>query len=184
MKIVNYLFIFAFLLLVDFGSNLSAQQPKIVWKNLQEKYERFEDVKPTIVNESNTTIYMFADVQLGIIENYLELYRYYDNSDSWGVVINHGHPTNKKFQKKIMSNFKLEPQQERPLIFDREDWLYLAESYLDPILGFKGNPDHKGLGKYKFRLQFYFGEKKSQKMIASESPVFEITKEQKSFFDK
>lgn len=185
MKTIKHFSIFAFLLLVAFALNISAQQPKIVWKNLQEKYERFEDVKPTIINESGTTIYMFADVKLGIIEDYLELYRYFENTDSWLSVVHHKHPANKTLLKKTMSNFKLEPQQERPIIFDEEDWMDLTESNgVLPISSFRGNPIHKGIGKYKFRLQFYCGEKKSQKIITSESPVFEIAKEQKSYFDK
>lgn len=48
-----------FTFLFSFAVCVSAQEqtPKVVWKNLREKYESFYDIKPTIVNVSNKPIY-------------------------------------------------------------------------------------------------------------------------------
>jgi hypothetical protein len=159
MKPAKILIIFTFLL--AFALQVSAQDktPKVVWGNLQEKYKRFEDVKPIIVNDSDKTIFMFADVGLGIVYNYLELFRFFEDTGNWTYVLHHEHSADKKYQEKIMSNLKLEPQHERPIIFDAEGWMFLTES--DGMLryGFRDNPDYKGKGKYKFKLQFYAGKK-------------------------
>lgn len=181
-------FFIAFTFLLAFAVCVSAQDqtPKIVWKNLQEKYESFEDVKPVLVNESNMTIFMFADVSLGVVYDYLELYRYFEDSgNNWRTIIHGGHPVNKKYQEKIMSNVKLESQQERPIVFDNEDWLFLTESDgVFPASSFIGYENRTGVGKYKFNIKLYYKEKNKLKNFTVESPVFEITKEQKSFFNR
>lgn len=50
----------AFTFLLAFALQVSAQEkmPKIVWKNLQEKYEKFEDIKPIIENQSDNSIFL------------------------------------------------------------------------------------------------------------------------------
>jgi hypothetical protein len=174
-----------FIFLLAFALNVSAQppMPKVVWKNLREKYEKFEDVNPVIVNENAEPIFMCASVKFGIIHRYFKLFRFFEASGNWNDILHHGHPSDKKYEEKIMSNFKIEPRQARPLFFDAEDWMLLTEDELFPP-GFRYNPDYKGKGKYKFTLRFYVGEKKSRKMFVTESPVFEITKDQKKDFDK
>lgn len=177
---------FTFLLAFAVCASAQDQTPKIVWKNLQEKYDSFEDVKPVLVNESDKTIFMFADVKLGVVYDYLELYRYFEDSgNNWREVTHGGHPTEKKFQEKIMSNFKIDLQQERPLVFDKEDWLFLTESDgVMPASSFIGNTNQTGKGKYKFTVKFYVEERKKKKIFIAESHTFEITKDQKSFFNK
>jgi hypothetical protein len=55
MKRAKIFIVFSFIL--AFAVCVSSQTPKIVWKNLQEKYEKFEDIKPVIVNVSDQPIY-------------------------------------------------------------------------------------------------------------------------------
>lgn len=186
MKYTKVFITFTFLL--AFALQVSAQDktPKLIWKNLQEKYEMFEDIKPVLVNEGDEPIFMFADVSLGVVYDYLELYRHFEGSgNNWREIIHGGHPVDKKHQEKIMSNFKIEPRQERPIIFDNEDWLFLTES--DGVLSassFIGYADRTGKGKYKFTTKFYTKEKKKMKEFITESPVFEIIQHQKSFFNR
>lgn len=175
-----------FTFLLAFAGCVSAQEqmPKIVWKNLQEKYERFEDIKPTILNANDKPIYIFTDTRLGVIYDYLELYRFFENSKKWFFVIQGGHPVNKKYQESIMSSLKIESRQEIPITLDDEDWLILTESDGTSPYGFRDNPDYRGKGKYKLTLKFYTGDKKRKEMFISESPAFEIIKEQTTFFNK
>lgn len=184
MKLTKSLIIFGFLLAFVIQVSAQDKTPKIVWKNLQEKYERFEDIKPIIVNNSNERIYMFADVNLGIVHDYLKLYRFSETNKNWQWFYRHGHPINKEYQLKVMSNFSIEPLKEREIMIDDEGWFFLTETDgLEPYV-FRDNPIYKGKGKYKFTVQFYFGDKKSKKFFNSESPAFEITKDQKKYFDK
>ena len=163
MKSAKFFIIFIFLLTFAICGSAQEQMPKIVWKNVQKKYQKFEDVKPVIINEGDKTVYMFADVKLGILHDYLRISRLYEgNVESF--LYRHSHPTNKKIEAKIMSNFKIEPSQERPIIFDKEDWHFLvdADGVVESI-GFRDNPEYKGKGYYKLKLQFYVVDKKSRR---------------------
>lgn len=192
MKSAKILIVFIFLLAFAFQVSAQTQTPKILWKNLQEKYERFEDIKPIIVNKSEKPIYMFADIKLGVVTNYVKLLRFSEENKKWDsfpimteLPIGMSETKGLKYEKKIMSNFLMIPQQERELNFDGEDWGILTESDgLNPY-GFRDNPNYKGKGRYKFQLQFYIDNeinKKIKNFFISESPEFEIIKEQKTFF--
>lgn len=50
----------AFTFLLAFAFQVSSQDkaPKLVWKNLQEKYENFEDIKPILENQSDNSVFL------------------------------------------------------------------------------------------------------------------------------
>lgn len=49
MKSVKFFITFTFLLAFAFQVSAQEKSPKIVWKNLQERYESFEEVKSQII---------------------------------------------------------------------------------------------------------------------------------------
>ncbi|MEP6923641.1 MAG: hypothetical protein ABI954_04175 [Pyrinomonadaceae bacterium] len=67
MKIFVHFLIFVLLLLVLFVSAISAQTPKITWKNIQEKYESLEDVKPIISNKGTKYFYLYPNLDLELM---------------------------------------------------------------------------------------------------------------------
>ena len=58
MKLAKIFIIFTFLLAFAFQVSAQDKTPKIVWKNVQEKYKRFDEIKPVLVNQSNKSIYL------------------------------------------------------------------------------------------------------------------------------
>lgn len=66
MKSAKFFIIFTFLLIFVLQVSAQDKKPKIVWKNLQEKYENFYDIKPSLLNVSNQVIYIdsFISVRL------------------------------------------------------------------------------------------------------------------------
>lgn len=58
MKSARIFIIFIFLL--AFALQVSAQEktPKLVWKNIQEKYVSFEDIKPILENQSDSSVFL------------------------------------------------------------------------------------------------------------------------------
>jgi hypothetical protein len=57
MKLAKIFTVFTFLLAFAGCVSAQTQTSKIVWKNLQEKYESFYDIKPMIINEGDKPIY-------------------------------------------------------------------------------------------------------------------------------
>ena len=53
MKLTKFFIIFTLLLIFALQVSAQDKMPKIVWKNLQEKYESFYKIEALVVNESN-----------------------------------------------------------------------------------------------------------------------------------
>lgn len=83
MKSVKIFIAFTFLL--AFAVCVSAQEltSKIVWKNLQEKYERFEDVRPIIVNVSNEPVYFNCNMELSLLYGDIKLFMFDEKYNGW-----------------------------------------------------------------------------------------------------
>ena len=58
MKFTKLTIIFIFLLVFAVSVLAQDEKPKIVWKNLQEKYEKFEDINPMLQNEMDESIFL------------------------------------------------------------------------------------------------------------------------------
>ena len=160
------------------------ERSQLVWKNFQDRYNNFEDVKPSVVNIGDKPVYIFADMKLGIVYDYFELYRFFEDNNNWRRILHAGHSPDKKYREKIMSNLKIDPSEERPLILDDEDWFFMTESDGLQPYGFRDDPSHKGRGRYKLRLHYYVGVNKDRVLLMSESPIFEITQDQRKFLDR
>lgn len=53
-----FFIIFTFVLAFAFQLSAQDKMPKIIWKNLQEKYVSFEDVKPILENQSDSSVFL------------------------------------------------------------------------------------------------------------------------------
>src|SRR5690349_5217042 len=139
----------AFTFLLAFAVCVSAQEqtPKIVWKNLQEKYKKLEDVKPIIRNQSSQPIYFYcSNSDYGSFNNYgydgkFKLLWNANNSGwGWNVMLCGFHTPKelkriekqekrieelKRVGKYIPTGCKLEPNQEYEIKFSEKLWQYI-----------------------------------------------------------
>jgi hypothetical protein len=155
----------AFTFLLVFAVCISAQErtPKIVWKNMQEKYESFYEIKPQIVNESDISIYYDS-----YFFPYIEFERFDNKSNTWKVSqVWHCGTGYKPSVKKV----KLMEQISFNFGKDTWDEIINEDSIGEPK--FRKYSEYNGTGKYRFK--FRFGVKKSDvNSSISYSPEFEV----------
>jgi hypothetical protein len=184
MKLAKIFTMFTFLL--AFAVQISAQDktPKIVWKNLQEKYERFQDIKPIFVNESDRPIYFNCSVK---VDDFLmdsgnfRLMKFYEPEQKWGwnkIVcgnqsseqIKEGEKLDKKIAKlKKQGKYvpfppfacKLNSKEEFIVDLGNEQWNLIIS----------GTTAIYGSGKYRFELMYGWIEEHAVSVI-SKSPEF------------
>lgn len=160
MKSAKILIIFTFLLAVAFQVSAQDDKPKIVWKNVQEKYENFEDIKPVIENLSDKTIYLYDSYYS------IRIIFFDEAKKDWTTV----YPFICVTGLKLKSN-KVIKQTEFGLILKKGFWhlniqpddgLNLIESYGKEETG-------------RFKLELSFGLKKSfPYSFTSTSPEFQL----------
>lgn len=186
MKSAKIFIAFTFLLVFAVCVSAKAQSPKIVWKNLQEKYESFYDIKPTIVNVSGEPIYFNCSVtetnpeNLGIrLTKNVGINTWQWNVWQCGTTSKDEEKKQRKEQKRIEklrkeekyvpAGCKLNPNEEFTFTFSNKIWDYI-------ILGdgIMYEPYQSG----KFRFQFPF-ELVENSMFA-ESPEFLVMPEEKT----
>ena len=159
MKSAKFFIFFAFLLAFALQVSAQNEQPRIVWKDLQEKYESFYDIKPSIVNNDIKTFYLYDPYYS------VALYRF-DQKYGWinSEVIRCG--TGLK-----LSVNKLRPRNEVLVNLNKETWdeMTIADSVTPK---FKKLSTYEGTGKYKLRL--YYGVNKSNLYLETFSPEFEV----------
>ena len=193
MKSAKFFITFTFLLAFAVCVSAQEQMPKIIWKNLQEKYESFEDIKPVLVNESNQSIYF--DCSMEYFEK-TNLQRYVEQSDNtkllyfdnerniwgWNVMVCGTVTREEKKELKIKyseierlqkqgkyipTGCKINPNEEYALNFNSEQWKKLI--YGDGI-----GPTYKS-GKFKFEINYWwFNSYKNSGAQIMESPEFEV----------
>jgi hypothetical protein len=135
----------AFTFVLAFAVCVSAQErtPKIIWKNVQEKYESFYDINPTIVNVSNQPIYFdCSPPDLGDGDKDFKLLQFYEETKSyiWNVMVCGTMPEKmrkeqekarkevaklKKKGKYVGNSCKLDPNDQFSFSFTKEQWNYL-----------------------------------------------------------
>ncbi len=193
MKIAKIFIVFTFLL--AFAVCVSAQDktPKIVWKNLQEKYESFYDVKPVLVNEGNQPIYI--DCTLEYFEPYqmnysveksdnTKLLMFDEENNLWDWNVRVCADVYGKDREKLKNQYKaieklkkagkyfpmgckIKPNEGFALNFNEKQWLSLIQG--DGIF------DSYKSGKFKFKLSYWwYSSLKDQGQEVSESPVFTV----------
>ena len=161
----------AFTFLLAFAVCVSAQEqmPKIVWKNLQEKYERFEDVKPVLANQSDKPIFVLLPTEF-----FSKLLIFDSKTNNWNQSSAFGYCGNIRVGK---SNTKIAPSSELTLGYDW-DWMFQGDQAM--FDSYKTIPIYQGENKYKLQI-LYKNEKSSKEYLTSESPEFivNINKETK-----
>lgn len=167
MKSTKFFIVFTFLLAFAFSVSAQGKPAWIVWENLQEKYESFYDIKPTIYNLTGKTLY-------------------YDNADCAVPLTLWGLDENNHFIP--VSSWRLEKDCEVKLIkmnpFNRQTF-HLSKEIWDKITtgdsthrGFKLLPAYNGKGRYM--LSFNYVVKKVKPRLYYDaagyvtSPVFEV----------
>ncbi len=168
------------------------QKPKIIWKNFQENYQNFYDIKPIILNESNQPVYFdcsLRDFDPSQVGHHVEqsdntrLLRFVEKSNywSWNVMIcgttskseradaikkNKDIEKQQKLGKYNPPGCKIEPNEEFPLTFNSEQWESLISGDMVSPYNF---------GKFKFVVKFWWYQSyKEQGIIISESPEFYV----------
>jgi hypothetical protein len=164
MKSAKIFIVFIFLLAFTVCVSAQGQALNIVWKNLQEKYESFNDINPTIINENNFPIYY----DTYFYPNHIQLEILNEKSNSWIVSLPSLCGTGYKPSIK-----KAKSLEQIPFGFYKEHW---SDITVQDSLGdykFKKYPSYEGKGKYRFK--FFFGVKKSSyDTFVSYSPIFEV----------
>ncbi len=59
MKIAKIFIGFTLLLAFAVCASAQADSPKVFWKNVQEKYKKFDEIKPILVNQSDKSIFLY-----------------------------------------------------------------------------------------------------------------------------
>lgn len=167
MNRVKIFITFTFLLAFAFQISAQDKTPKLVWKNLQEKYENFYDIKPVIQNITDKPIYFYPTYKVYVLVfdealNTWNLSKYRLNICSFGSKIpkrefvkiksNEG----VEISKWISWNFELLGNNGAFQEKDKPDWEYM--------------PDYKTGRKYKLKITF--SDKKFDYILESESPDF------------
>ena len=190
MKCTKLTIIYIFLLAFAVSVSAQDEKPKIIWKNLQDRYESFYDVKPILVNKSKQAVYFdCSDAEYGSFPNYgydeaFKMFVKVDtNSWDWNVFAC-GTKTKKELKKirkqtekkrelirrgeYIPVGCKLEPNGEYQIRISQKLW--------DNIIGIGGDPYAHYIypaGKtYKFSLQYEWAN--ATIPAISESPEFSI----------
>ena len=160
MKSLRIFMAFTFLLAFAFPVSAQDKTPKIVWKNLLEKYENFNDIKPIVVNVSDKPIF-FHDRYPAIRLAYFD-----EAKNEW--------QTNYPFAcgTGVKANpLKLISQANAALSLDAAYWKLNFEvmpTDIDILQSFKRT------GTGKFRLELNYGIKKSEMTETIISPEFQV----------
>jgi hypothetical protein len=173
----------AFTFLLAFAVCVSAQgeKPKFVWKNLQEKYESFYDIKPTIVNVSDKPIYFNCSLTETNPENLGIRLTKNVGIDTWQWNVWQCGTTSKDEEKErvrevsrikklrkqgkyIPAGCKLNPNEEFTFAFNKKIWDYI-------ILGDGIMYEPYKSGKFRFALPFETVEDSA----SAYSPKFLVT---------
>ncbi|HMS39069.1 MAG TPA: hypothetical protein PKE69_02500 [Pyrinomonadaceae bacterium] len=83
MKSAKFLIVFTFLLTFALQVSAQEQTPKIVWKNLQEKYDRFKDIEPTVFNDGDSPIFMPNSFSNAIEYGFIKLLKFDEEKNKW-----------------------------------------------------------------------------------------------------
>jgi hypothetical protein len=180
MKLAKILITFIFL--PAFALQVSAQDKtsKIVWKNLQDKYESFYDIRPTIINVSKEPIYFNCSLtetnpeNLGIrLTKNVGVNTWQWNVWQCGTISKDEEKKRQKEEKRIEklrregkyvpSGCRLNPNEEFTFAFSEKIW--------DSIIlgdGVMYEPYKSG----RFRFQFQFELVESNAFV--ESPEFSV----------
>ena len=59
MKVAKIFTVFTFLLAFAVCVSAQDEKPKVFWKNIQEKYKKFDEIKPILVNQSDKSIFLY-----------------------------------------------------------------------------------------------------------------------------
>lgn len=163
MKPVKLFTVFTFLLV--FALQISAQDktPKIIWKNLQDRYESFYDINPQIINNSEFSIYYDA-----YYYSYIDFERFDEKSNYWKISAVWHCGTGYKPRIK-----KVKAMEQIPFGFGENEWNEILNEDSIGVPQFRNYPEYDGTGKY--RLKFRFGTNKSNaNQQVSYSPEFEV----------
>ncbi len=151
-----------FTIVLAFVLQVSAQdeKPKIVWKNLQEKYGKFEDIKPIIKNLSDKPIYLFDSYYS------IKLIVYMEDKKDWITLYPFICGTDLNIKP-----YKIPTQNDFELIIRKSFWDLNTD---DPV-GLNSIKSYKNKEIGKFRLKLTFGLKKSALYSeTSISPEFQV----------
>ena len=161
MKTAKIFIIFTFLIILVLQISAQDRKTQIVWRNLQEKYERFEDIRPVIKNLFNKPIYL-ADPYYSVKIMYFD-----EDSKDWITVreLICGTST-----KPVPPN-KIFAQKDFKLTLNRVFWELTREQYDGPKL----IENYRKAGIDRFKLELTYGTKKSSPYsIVSVSPEFTV----------
>lgn len=163
-------FFITLIFFVTFAFQASAQEkqtPKIVWKNLRESYQSFEEVKPQILSNFGKPLYLYPtlDVQIFVFDDAAQkwdLSKYIVNTCDVG----------EKAPKR--ESLKFNPNQ----TIDISKWIYWNYALLGENGAFQSyyKPDWDKMPDYregkKYKLVLTYSEKKYKDRSESESPEF------------
>lgn len=184
MKLTKPLSTFTVILVSTF--TLFAQSPKIVWKNLQSNYKRFQDIKPVLRNESNQPVYFdCSESNYGSFPQYSynETFKFLRNGDyGWGwnvlgcgtISLKELKETKKQKQqneklkkqgKYIPKGCRLDPHQEYTIRISDELWRYIIDGEGAAVYAYDS-------GNYKFTLEYEWAN--APNPVISDSPEFVV----------
>lgn len=155
--------IFVFLLVIADCVSAQDKTPRIIWKNLQEKYENFYEITPVILNESNFSIYYDA-----YFFPYVDFEMFDKKSNSW--IVSRGWSCGTGYKPSIK---KIRSSKQIPFDFGKSEWdeITTIDSINDSK--FRRFSDYNGTGRYRFK--FIFGvEKTAVGSLVSYSPEFVV----------
>lgn len=163
MKLAKILIVFTFLLAVVLQVSAQDGTPKIVWKNLQEKYESFYDINPLIINESDFPIYYDA-----YYFPYIDFERFDEKSNTWNVSQVWHCGTGYK-----PTIAKVKPSKQIPFGFGKNEWHEITTEDSIGASKFRRFSEYEGKGKYRFKFKFGVTKSNADSLI-SYSPEFEV----------
>jgi hypothetical protein len=147
MKAVKIFIIFTFLLAFALQVSAQDEKPKIVWKNVQEKYKNFSEIKPVLVNQSNKAIFLpkivpLWDARLQRFNNETQKWEEGTRSRSCLMVPNPNTP------------IRISPDKEWETVLY---WQISTDSYTNPKVFITEYQESRPLiGKYRLYIQYAF----------------------------
>jgi hypothetical protein len=147
MKNIQHLFVLTFLLIIVLPINTISQTSKILWEDVLEKYESFENFAPVIHNNSEQSIYW------GWLPYHNRLLRFDEVSKEWiegNYILSCG--TGFDFSTKELESGE---KMVAPLL-----WSQFFEGY-QPLKSFVSNERGRFPVNGKYKIRFYFGTKSS-----------------------
>lgn len=148
MKSVRIFIAITFLFAFALQTSAQISEPKIFWKNIQEKYKSFDEIKPILVNQSDKSIYLFK------IYPYwnAHLERFNDETQKWEIG---GKGIGCATVENPLEPIEIKPNEERQIELA---WELSTDNFKNPKF-FELN-DHETLrpliGKYNLYLHYAF----------------------------